>query len=91
VSDHHAVTYVWPKTNTPVGARLALGAVLLERVRALPDGQRKADEAKRMIDRVRPFSGYRKHPTYGLASRYFVYKQGLARRSRALRAGPCAC
>src|SRR3954471_5086518 len=32
---------------------------VLERLRALPDGERKADEAKRMIDRVRTFIGYR--------------------------------
>src|SRR6202035_2706501 len=35
---------------------------LLERVRALADGERKADEAKRMIDRVRTFIGYREYP-----------------------------
>ena len=32
---------------------------LLQRLRALPDGERKAEEAKRMIDRVRTFAGYR--------------------------------
>ncbi|MGW5298761.1 MULTISPECIES: rifamycin-inactivating phosphotransferase [Rhodococcus] len=50
---------------------------LLERLRALPDGERKACEAKRMIDRVRAFSGYREYPKYGMVSRYFVYKQAL--------------
>jgi len=50
---------------------------LLERLRALPDGEQKADEAKRMIDRVRTFIGYREYPKYGLVSRYFVYKQAL--------------
>jgi phosphoenolpyruvate synthase/pyruvate phosphate dikinase len=50
---------------------------LLERLRALPDGERKAEAAKRMIDRVRTFSGYREYPKYGLVSRYFVYKQAL--------------
>jgi pyruvate,water dikinase len=50
---------------------------VLERLRALPDGERKAEEAKRMIDRVRTFSGYREHPKYGMVSRYFVYKQAL--------------
>jgi pyruvate,water dikinase len=50
---------------------------LLERVRALPDGEQKADEAKRMIDRVRTFIGYREYPKYGMVSRYFVYKQAL--------------
>jgi pyruvate,water dikinase len=50
---------------------------LLERLRALPDGERKADEVKRMIDRVRTFIGYREFPKYGMVSRYFVYKQAL--------------
>jgi len=50
---------------------------LLERLRALPDGERKAEETKRMIDRVRTFAGYREHPKYGMVSRYFVYKQAL--------------
>ena len=50
---------------------------LLERLRALPDGARKADETKRMIDRVRTFSGYREYPKYGIVSRYFVYKRAL--------------
>jgi pyruvate,water dikinase len=50
---------------------------LLERLRTLPDGVRKADETKRMIDRVRTFIGYREYPKYGMVSRYFVYKQAL--------------
>ena len=50
---------------------------LLERLRALPGGERKAAEAKRMIDRVRTFIGYREYPKYGWISRYFVYKQAL--------------
>ena len=50
---------------------------LLTRLRDLPDGERKADETKRMIDRVRTFIGYREYPKYGMVSRYFVYKQAL--------------
>jgi phosphoenolpyruvate synthase/pyruvate phosphate dikinase len=50
---------------------------LLERVRVLPDGERKAVEVKRMIDRVRTFIGYREYPKYGMVSRYFVYKLAL--------------
>jgi rifampicin phosphotransferase len=50
---------------------------LLERLRALPDGEQKAEETKRMIDRVRTFIGYREYPKYGLISRYFEYKQAL--------------
>jgi pyruvate,water dikinase len=50
---------------------------ILERLRALPDGERKAEETKQMIDRVRTFIGYREYPKYGKVSRYFVYKQAL--------------
>jgi pyruvate,water dikinase len=50
---------------------------LLTRLLALPDGERKADETKGMIDRVRTFIGYREYPKYGMVSRYFVYKQAL--------------
>src|SRR5439155_13196576 len=50
---------------------------LLERLRVLPDGERKAEETKRMIDRVRTFIRYREYPKYGMVSRYFVYKQAL--------------
>jgi rifampicin phosphotransferase len=57
---------------------------LLERLRALPDGERKAEEAKRMIDRVRTFIGYREYPKYGMVSRYFVYKQALLEEAKRL-------
>ncbi|GAA2280782.1 phosphoenolpyruvate synthase [Streptomyces hawaiiensis] len=50
---------------------------VLSRLRALPGGESKADETKRMIDRVRTFIGYREYPKYGIVSRYFVYKQAL--------------
>lgn len=50
---------------------------VLKRLRALPDGDQKAKEAKRMIDRVRTFIGYREYPKYSMVSRYFVYKQAL--------------
>ena len=57
---------------------------LLERLRALPDGEQKADETKRMIDRVRTFIGYREYPKYGMVSRYFVYKQALLEEAERL-------
>lgn len=50
---------------------------VLTRLRALPGGESKADETKRMIDRVRTFIGYREYPKYGIVSRLFVYKQAL--------------
>ncbi|MFF1699683.1 rifamycin-inactivating phosphotransferase [Streptomyces sp. NPDC058257] len=60
---------------------------VLSRLRDLPDGERKAEETKRMIDRVRTFIGYREYPKYGIVSRYFVYKQALlAEAERLVRA-----
>jgi rifampicin phosphotransferase len=50
---------------------------LLERLRASADGEQKAAEVKRNIDRVRTFAGYREYPKYGNVSRYFVYKRAL--------------
>ena len=61
---------------------------LLERVRALPNGEQKAIEVKAMIDRLRTFIGYREYPKYGMISRQFVYKQALMEEAaRLVRAG----
>ncbi|MEU3985371.1 rifamycin-inactivating phosphotransferase [Streptomyces sp. NPDC026672] len=61
---------------------------VLARLRALPDGDTKADETKWMIDRVRTFIGYREYPKYGIVSRYFVYKRALLEEAdRLVRAG----
>jgi rifampicin phosphotransferase len=61
---------------------------VLSRLRTLPDGNEKADETKRMIDRVRTFIGYREYPKYDIISRYFVYKQALLEEAgRLVRAG----
>jgi rifampicin phosphotransferase len=57
---------------------------VLEHLRALPDGEHKANETKRMIDRVRTFIGYREYPKYGIVSRYFVYKQALLEEAERL-------
>ena len=57
---------------------------LLESLRALPDGERKAVRTKRMVDRVRTFSGYREYPKYRMVSRYFVYKQALMEEAERL-------
>ena len=57
---------------------------LLEHLQAMPDGERKAEEAKRMIDRVRTFIGYREYPKYGMVSRYFVYKRALLEEAERL-------
>ncbi|MFE0173209.1 rifamycin-inactivating phosphotransferase [Streptomyces sp. NPDC059002] len=64
---------------------------VLSRLRALPDGDQKADAAQRMIDQVRAFIGYREYPKYGIISRYFVYKQALLKEAdRLVRAGVLA-
>ncbi|MFN8592429.1 MAG: rifamycin-inactivating phosphotransferase [Thermomicrobiales bacterium] len=57
---------------------------LLRRLRELPDGDQKANETKRMIDRVRAFSGYREYPKYSLISRTFLYKQALLEEAERL-------
>jgi pyruvate,water dikinase len=50
---------------------------VLERLRALPGGERKAQETTAMIDRVRTFSGYREYPKYHIVCRSFIYKLAL--------------
>ena len=57
---------------------------VLERLRALPDGEHKAEETKRKIDLVRTFMGYREYPKYSMVSRYFVYKQALLEEAERL-------
>jgi pyruvate,water dikinase len=52
-------------------------AEVLERLRALPDGEAKAGEISLLIDRVRTFIGYREYPKYFKINRYFIYKQAL--------------
>jgi pyruvate,water dikinase len=58
---------------------------VLARLRALPDdGERRAEQTRRMIERVRTFIGYREYPKYGMVSRYFVYKQALLEEAERL-------
>ncbi|MCE0765407.1 phosphoenolpyruvate synthase [Pseudonocardia kujensis] len=57
---------------------------LLARLRALPDGERRATETKTMIDRLRTFIGYREYPKFGMVSRYLRYKQALLREADRL-------
>ena len=63
---------------------LAKEQEVLERLRALPDGEHKAEETKRRIDLVRTFMGYREYPKYSMVSRYFVYKQALLEEAERL-------
>jgi rifampicin phosphotransferase len=63
-------------------------ADILQRLRALPDGDHRAAETKAMIDRVRTFIGYREYPKFGIVRRYFVYKRALLDEAeRLVRAG----
>lgn len=62
----------------------AKGQDILTRLRSLPDGEQKAVEAKRMIDRVRTFAGCREHPKYVSVSRYLIYKQALLEEAERL-------
>ncbi|ATB40141.1 phosphoenolpyruvate synthase [Cystobacter fuscus] len=57
---------------------------LLERLKQLPDGERKAEQTKQIISLVRNFIGYREYPKYGMISRYFVYKQALLKEAERL-------
>jgi pyruvate,water dikinase len=57
---------------------------ILARLRSLPDGDAKAAETKRMIDRVRTFAGYREYPKFGKVVRYFEYKTALLREADRL-------
>jgi pyruvate,water dikinase len=56
---------------------LKCAQALLERLRTLPEGEAKAQETERMIDRVRTFAGYREYPKYGMVRRYFAWKLAL--------------
>jgi rifampicin phosphotransferase len=57
---------------------------LLERLHALPEGARRAEETKRMIDRLRTFIGYREYPKFGMISRYSIYKEALMKEAERL-------
>jgi phosphoenolpyruvate synthase/pyruvate phosphate dikinase len=61
---------------------------ILQRVRALPDGESKAQDVKSMIDRLRTFVGYREYPKYFIVTRYLAYKRALlAEADRLVEAG----
>ncbi|TQM49685.1 PEP-utilizing family enzyme [Arcticibacter tournemirensis] len=57
---------------------------LLERLKLLADGEKKAKDTKGMIDLFRNFAGYREYPKYIIVSRFFVYKQALMKEALAL-------
>ncbi|ULL16854.1 phosphoenolpyruvate synthase [Paenibacillus sp. H1-7] len=57
---------------------------LLDRLKQLPDGEKKAEETKRMISLIRNFIGYREYPKYGMINRYYVYKQAMMKEAEQL-------
>ncbi|MDB5147036.1 MAG: phosphoenolpyruvate synthase [Mucilaginibacter sp.] len=57
---------------------------LLGRLKQLPDGEQKAEEAKRMIAQLRNFAGYREYPKYSIVSRLWIYKQALLKEAEKL-------
>ncbi|WP_142687364.1 phosphoenolpyruvate synthase [Chitinophaga polysaccharea] len=63
---------------------LAKEQELLARLKQLPDGEQKAEEAKQLISYIRNFIGYREYPKYGKISRYYVYKQALLKEAEQL-------
>jgi rifampicin phosphotransferase len=57
---------------------------LLDRLKALPEGEQKANKTKQMIDLIRNFSGYREYPKYSTVNRFFIYKQALLKEAEQL-------
>lgn len=57
---------------------------LLARLKRLPDGKRRAEQAKRAISLMRTLAGYREYPKYAMVKRYFVYKQALLKEAERL-------
>lgn len=54
------------------------------RRRELPDGNVRADEAERMIAKLRSFIGYREFPKCALISRFAIYNEALLAEARRL-------
>ena len=57
---------------------------LLNRLKQLPGGKRKAKKTKRMISLLRNFTGYREYPKYLMIGRYWVIKQALLKEAGKL-------
>ena len=57
---------------------------LLERLRALPEGDALAAEAERRIRTLRALVGWREFPKYGLIRRYGIYREALRREAARL-------
>lgn len=57
---------------------------LVSRLAPSPDGAQRVDETRRMIHRLRTFTGYREFPKYSIVRRYWAYKQALLREADRL-------
>ncbi|QHQ61526.1 phosphoenolpyruvate synthase [Anaerocolumna sedimenticola] len=57
---------------------------LLNRLEQLPGGKQKAKKTKRMISRLRNFTGYREYPKYIMVGYYWVIKQALMKEADKL-------
>ncbi|MBC9914295.1 phosphoenolpyruvate synthase [Chitinophaga varians] len=57
---------------------------LLQRLKALPDGEQLAAETQQKISMMRNFLGYREYPKYALVSCYLIYKQALLKEAEQL-------
>ncbi|MET7334417.1 rifamycin-inactivating phosphotransferase [Nonomuraea sp. NPDC005650] len=62
-------------------------AGLLERLRTLPGGERKAKKAARQMSLIRHFIGYREYSKHALLQRYELYKRALLAEAARLVAG----
>jgi pyruvate,water dikinase len=57
---------------------------LVARLRALPDGATKVEDTKRMIERLRTFSGYREYPKYFIVNRTFAWRLAMLKEAERL-------
>jgi pimeloyl-ACP methyl ester carboxylesterase len=64
---------------------------LLDRLRAFPDAEQKADGTKRPIDPVRMFIGNREYPKYDMINRYLIYKAALLAEAERLAPAQTLC
>jgi pyruvate,water dikinase len=57
---------------------------LLNRLEQLPGGKQKAEKTRKMISRLRNFTGYREYPKYIIVEYYQIIKQALVKEATRL-------
>jgi len=57
---------------------------LLNRLEQLSGGKQKAQKTRKMISRLRNFTGYREYPKYLMIGRYWIIKQALLKEAARL-------